>query len=127
MTLIDKEEALTAIANAIRELHNEDAIVVGEKIEEIGLRTAFDIIKRLPTVEEQQKGKWIPCSERLPDKGLRVLMQLDNSWQIVGWYDKEDKQWYTLPFSQEVVNDCVLAWMELPQVYEPQESEDKEC
>lgn len=77
------------------------------------MHEALDVV--VTEALRKQKVTWIQCSERLPDKGLRVLMQLDNAWQIVGWYDKEDKQWYALPFSQEVVNDCVLAWMPIPK------------
>lgn len=28
---------------------------------------AKDIIKAIPTIEERKEGKWIPCSERLPE------------------------------------------------------------
>ena len=69
--------------------------------------------------------QWIPCSNRLPIKGLRVLMQLDNAWQIVGWYDKEDKQWFQVVWGDPVANDRVLAWMELPQPYEEAMNDDK--
>lgn len=66
---------------------------------------------------ERPKAKWIPCEEKLPDKGLRVLMQLNNAWQIVGWYDIEDAQWFELIYGEPVANDRVLAWMELPYTY----------
>lgn len=89
--------------------------MLGLKFDDMVLLT--EAFNKLADYEDADVNQWNPCSERLPDKGLRVLMQLNNAWQIVGWYDKEDKQWYALPFSQEVVNNCVLAWMELPQVY----------
>lgn len=72
-----------------------------------------------------KKITWIPCSERLPDKGLRVLMQLNNAWQVVGWYDKEDKQWFEVMYAEPVANDRVLAWMPLPESYKAESEENK--
>mgnify|MGYP006898638493 FL=1 len=38
-----------------------------------------DMVKEIKYLEEKlAEREWIPCSERLPDKGLRVLMQLNN-------------------------------------------------
>lgn len=83
------------------------------------------IVSTLMTIEEQPtiepEPHWIKCSERLPDKGLRVLMCLNNAWQIVGWYDKEDKQWYALPYEEpieEFTYAKVIAWMPLPKYEE---------
>ena len=103
-------------------INRRDAImhfVKASKNYECGMFNLEEVTHELWDIASvQSEQRWIPCSEGLPEKGLRVLMQLNNAWQIVGWYDKEDKQWYALPFSQEVVNDCVLAWMPLPDDYE---------
>lgn len=65
-----------------------------------------------------QRGKtdaqrWIPCSERLPDKPIRVQAQLDNWWIVTAYYDNA---WHTVPdIGQELKNDEVIAWMPLPE------------
>lgn len=114
MMLIDKDKALTAIADGIRELHNEDSIVVGEKIEEIGLIKAFDIIKRLPCVESRPKDEWIPCSERLPTlaDGRDVLVNVIS----------DDRVYDIILADVETVETVhrkgwINAWMPLPQPY----------
>ena len=68
-------------------------------------------------LEHESALQWVSCKEKLPDKGLRVLMQLNNAWQIVGWYDIEDAQWFELIYAEPVANDRVLAWMPLPPSY----------
>ena len=129
MRLIDADDLIKELEEEAKSLEKEafeikeNAVLKSNlKCRADGIRDALIEIIDAPTVETEQR--WIPCSERLPEKGLRVLMQLNNAWQIVGWYDKEDEQWYALPFGQEVFNGCVLAWMPLPEDYEPQESEE---
>lgn len=77
---------------------------------------AIALVRDIPSVQPEQH--WIPCSERLPDKGLCVLMQLDNIWQIVGWYDKDEADWYELMSEKPLSpNFRVLAWMPLPEPF----------
>lgn len=59
--------------------------------------------------------QWISVKDEIPDKGLRVLMQLNNAWEIVGWYDIEDDQWFEVMHAEPVANDRVLAWMPIPE------------
>lgn len=89
--------------------------MLGLKFDDMVLLT--EAFNKLADYEDADVNQWIPCSERLPDKGLRVLMQLNNAWQIVGWYDMEDAQWFELIYGEPVANDRVLAWMELPNTY----------
>lgn len=62
--------------------------------------------------------KWIPCSERLPEKFEDVLVITDNDiqrvWNLTESYGQllwEDEYGYWSPFEN------VIAWMPLPQPY----------
>lgn len=63
-----------------------------------------------PTIDAEPQ--WIPCSERLPRRGQKVLVctkeiiAIDNLEQI-GW---------------RVYRDDVIAWMPLPNPYEVEET-----
>jgi hypothetical protein len=73
---------------------------------------AIDDIYKLPPVKPTQK--WIPCSERLPEVGERVLCQCQaNIYEVLkltvdGWYH-DNKHCYMSGF--------VIAWMPLPDLY----------
>lgn len=70
----------------------------------------------------QPEPQWIPCSERLPDKPIRVQTQLDNEWIVTAYY--YDNAWYTVPdLGQELKNDEVIAWMPLPEPWRGEEHE----
>lgn len=71
-------------------------------------------------------GKWIPCSERLPEKGVDVIVQCDYpSYMGVGVESYIGKQRCGSPNDSELYHtwetsdgfdDCsVVAWMPLPE------------
>lgn len=76
------------------------------------LDSAKEMLKRLPSVTPTTK--WIPCSERLPEVGERVLCQCQaNIYEVLkltvdGWYH-DNKHCYMSGF--------VIAWMPLPDLY----------
>lgn len=87
-------------------------------------------IEKLPPVTPQQKmgsssekpNKWIPCSERLPEKNDVYLVAV-NSWgcptrDVDGFMAHTDRKW-------EVYGNKVIAWMPLPEPYKA-EGSDKE-
>ena len=91
----------------------------------------------------EQEPRWIPVTERLPKNDGEYLLwgkiceDEENNYCFIGEYDscaEEFGYWSdhydssTLGFldSEHVEYHKVLAWMPLPQPYEPQESEDKE-
>lgn len=102
-----------------------------------------DIVE-LPPVTPMQK--WIPVSERLPDKEGQYLVTFQSSnfgvssMEIAnfsldlsnasflfrheksrsGWWGRDDGGWNTFIYSG------VIAWMPLPQSYEPQENKTKQ-
>lgn len=75
----------------------------------------------------EQESKWIPVSERLPEKDGRYLAYIvneyDNQLQYIMTCDyMVDGHWHWFP-DDECASDNVIAWMPLPQPYKPQESE----
>ena len=61
--------------------------------------------------------KWIPCGERLPDKGGEYLITIkweDGSEIYFSWFYLRDRCW-------SYRNANVVAWMPLPEPYEVSE------
>ena len=78
--------------------------------------------EQMNTIEQafKKEPKWIPVSERLPEKYIYTL------WCASSGYVRSDY------FNGEFWEDAkklgyeVIAWMPLPKPYEPQERSDKE-
>ena len=74
-----------------------------------------------PSVTPKEKTEWIPVSERLPEEGKQVLCCNRQGSVFTSAITYRNSN--MVSFGQH----CdVIAWMPLPQPYEPQESEDKE-
>ena len=87
-----------------------------------------DIARDIATIIENEKDmrvvlkqpRWIPCSERLPDKdGIylvthRKFGKLEVTWNI--FYGGEHASW--------LWNDEIIAWMPLPEPYEERRTDD---
>ena len=92
----------------------------------INTSMALIALSDLPSVTPQES-RWIPVSERLPEKGYSVLVTRiidDNckyvriaSYQGDCWMDNTDE--FNKPNPHKVI-----AWQSLSPCYEPQESED---
>lgn len=84
-------------------------------------------IRQLPSVNPQPKTGWIPVSERLPEDSELVLFSTKTDRVFEGRFfaDNTDHQWYAFRDETFAWNNVVIAWMPLPEPYEPQESEDK--
>ena len=83
--------------------------------------------------QELNTGHWIPVSERLPEDGRPVLIYAWNVHHVIARYDSfrtengYKKCWVTADAwngNTEIEHE-VIAWMPLPEPYDPQESEDK--
>ena len=68
-------------------------------------------------VKKMQEPRWIPVSERLPEnRNQEVLISLE--WGVdIGRYS--DGEWHS-EWINHYDNGNVLAWMPLPELYEPQ-------
>ena len=77
------------------------------------LITFADKVNRMPTIEPQ---KWIPCSERLPDKDQICLVCGKNGGMCVArfWTDGKTNLWTKTGTGKFVYP---IAWTELPEPY----------
>ena len=87
----------------------------------------IEAIKRAATIEPERKtGKWIPCSERLPEKPEQVLIYAWNVHYVLAKY-RELRTWEGIYKMAWVMEDAynapheikhdVIAWMPLPEPY----------
>lgn len=66
-------------------------------------------------VPDTNVGKWVSCSERLPEDGTEVFVYLfERKDPYIAWV--EDDRWYTEDFEVEKEN-YPIAWTELPKPY----------
>jgi len=96
----------------------DDEIYTTDKYAEVE-----DILDIIAEFAEETPNKWIPCSERLPERDESVLAYHRNvsfDYQYVSWIDDYSGKWAGFCGS---LSDEVLAWMPLPEGYNP-ESED---
>ena len=85
----------------------------------------YKVVKNMPPVTPTQR--WIPVSERMPDEFAIVLCNTDSEEIFIATYlgkmndgtdcfdDHDGMMW----------EGDVIAWMPLPEPFEPQESEEK--
>ncbi len=93
----------------------------------LDFRQLAEWLTELKKLREQTR--WIPVSERLPEDGEIVLitssdMYLSKLKPWCGW--KNRNNWYTFTANGSYLIKYPIAWMPLPEPFEPQESEDKE-
>ena len=67
-----------------------------------------------PSVTPKEKTGWIPVSERLPEESKRYVVATKYNDVMTDFYTGE----------RFLQGDDVIAWMPLPEPYEPQESEE---
>ena len=97
----------------------------------------IDDIKEIPSAEP----KWIPVSERLPDEYGEYLITWTTSQskrpfigisegEVTSEYDHEHYrfkfEWLLEDYIKNYHDVKVIAWMPLPEPYEPQEKSDEE-
>ena len=90
----------------------------------------LNMVNDMPSVTLTQKKHdrptgWIPVSERLPEESTAVLIWCPERKNIYCAY-LEEKQWWIFGAYYLKVTIEVIAWMPLPQPYEPQERSDEE-
>jgi hypothetical protein len=80
---------------------------------------AIRAVKRQPSVTP--KARWIPCSERLPERDENVLTYHRNEsfdYQYVSWIDDYSGKWAGFIGN---LSDEVLAWSPLPEDYKEED------
>ncbi len=90
----------------------DDEIYATDKYAEV-----VDILDIIAEFAEETPNKWIPCSERLPERDESVLAYHRNvsfDYQYVSWIDDYSGKWAGFCGS---LSDEVLAWMPLPEGY----------
>lgn len=112
-----------------------------EEQEEPVYRALSNAIKALGQ-PERKKGKWIPCSERLPDEHKSILAKFKGTdrWTKSMWEKQSDEvvvtelfedgtaktatacthdgEWYV---EMKLIKREIIAWMPLPEPYKPEE------
>ena len=66
------------------------------------------------------KEGWIPCSERLPERGTSILMASKQGWVAEGEYKgvlDGRHLWIEYRWSASLTNGEIIAWMPLPKGY----------
>lgn len=101
------EQLREAVDAAIEALKAQDAdIQKMQDIEQAMLEKAYECGKR-------DVAQWIPCSERLPESRLDVLVTYKHEYGLIDCgircYSEYEKKWYT--------SRKVIAWMSLPEPY----------
>lgn len=64
-------------------------------------------------IEELQKPKWIPVSERLPEQNTRVIGFM--AWKGITAIEYQHGKWYSIDHLQPLPNEAVTHWMPLPE------------
>lgn len=77
-------------------------------------------INALTAEPERKKGKWIPCSERLPEVGQDILMSVGGMYTAEGCL-REDGDWAQFRWDAIQRKDMVGAWMPLPEPWRGEE------
>lgn len=78
-------------------------------------------IEALSDVPDTNVGKWIPCSEWLPEEGRYLVVRHDDVTKTnfidILWFEKN--VWWNRQFTG---NFAVFAWMSLPEPYKEDRS-----
>ena len=70
----------------------------------------------------EQEPKWIPVSEKLPEKNVEILATTEwGAVTIAEMYSAND--WFIHEGTTNAEADEIVAWMPLPKPFKPQESE----
>lgn len=113
-------------ANELKRLYTFDEMDFSEDKWHVPVRVILQNIDDMPTVDPVKHGRWIPCSERLPEDYTDVLVWFeyfrygdynclyqtygigDYSTEYDSWMINHETGWHKLR---------VIAWMPLPEPY----------
>ena len=66
--------------------------------------------------EFNKKGKWIPCSKKMPEQHIDEIVDFGDDDQVIAWYSKVNKQWKNSSTDIAIKRE-VVAWQQLPEPY----------
>ena len=88
-------------------------------------REAYELAMKALRKTERKTGKWIPCSERLPEPNRHDALNVDVYYlaqtefgdMIVASYNEshEGTKWWEQMYSYRIFDDEIVAWMPLPE------------
>ena len=91
-------------------------------------REAYELAMKALRKTERKTGKWIPCSERLPEPNRHDALNVDVYYlaqtefgdMIVASYNEshEGTKWWEQMYSYRIFDDEIVAWMPLPEPWE---------
>lgn len=132
--LIDRQ----AVIDAIEQMQ---MTIIGSRFPEErfvfrGMAEALLAVKELPSA--QPEPQWIPCSERLPERGKEVLVTRDYDGradhhkpcryvEVASCYgDNDDIAWcsYSDEYKMSPRSHKVIAWMPLPEPYKEDDNDE---
>lgn len=109
----------------MRQIDADELLLLYEGVDEslkVSLRVVKQNIKDMPTIEAEPR--WIPCSERMPEKPFGCLVTVWDTEPMTG-EEFENILPYFIGWDGEQWNDAdgeqcpfeVIAWMPLPKPY----------
>ena len=112
--LIDRQAAIDALVAEARTVDSH--YLESERI--IHESDAVEVISMLPSAQSKT-GRWIPCSERLPEEFGEYLV----TKKAIGWNCEEYNSNDIAYFDNEGFHkaDKVIAWMPLPEPWKGEE------
>lgn len=121
---------LTALDMAISALSEQESLK--ERMEKLylveSLKEDFENLtkenERLRNALSENKGEWIPVSERLPEKNVWVLVTVEKSGKCFQEIMRRSNYFEAWIDDIDYYTDEIIAWQPLPEPYNA-ESEDK--
>ena len=73
----------------------------------VAVRKAFDAL---------EKQRWIPCSEKLPEKNGVYIVSYEDAVTFLEWFNGK---WFFYPSNPaREETGTIIAWMPLPEIYQ---------
>lgn len=118
--LYKHEDVVQMLVDVIEQIEENEGIEIVDR--PMGWESVRDyaeeVVSDIPSAEN--KGEWIPCSERLPEKNGFYLVTADHEHdrelRSADIYAFADGDWFT-------IHDDIVAWMPLPKPWEGADNE----
>ena len=115
---ISRQAVIYYIKGHIHEIISESGIDKNEHTNRV-LRAIMNGVETMPSVNSQ---RWIPVSERLPEKNVEVLATTEwGAVTIAEMYSAND--WFIHEGTTNACTDEIMAWMPLPEPYKAESEE----